>query len=179
MNEAEQTRRLRSMNERELVKLQKQLAANVADIQASIARTDREMTLEYWTEHAKNFPAVLDKFGTVEKACAWWRSGFAGTQNKRRARLMTRTRRLQQVERRLVDVRAGAPLTNEPAVVDKVEQSIWRRLVADRREMTLYVEAAKRAGDERRTALFQAKVDKIEQQMIAQQMRAIAEGGAR
>jgi hypothetical protein len=174
MNEAEQTRRLRSMNERELVKLQKQLAANVADIQASIARTDHEMTLEYWLEHSKNTPAVLDKYGSAEKACAWWRSYFAGTQNKRRARLMTRTRRLEQVGRRLVDVRAGAPLTNEPAVVDKVAQGIWRRLVADRREMTLYVEASRRAGDERRLAVFQAKVEKMDEQM-----RAIAEGGAR
>jgi hypothetical protein len=153
------------MNEKQLVKLQKQLAANVADIQASIERTDREMTLEYWTEHTKNFPAALGSFGTVEKAAAYWRDSFAGTQSKRRARLVTRTRRLQQVERRLVDVRAGAPLTNEPAVVDKVAQSIWRRMVADRREMSLYLEAANRRNDLRRVAVFSAKVAKIEQQM--------------
>ena len=174
MNEAEQTRRLRSMNERELVKLQKQLAANVADIQASIERTDRMNTLEACTAHAAKFAAVLEKFNTVEAYHAYEVAWSAGTQSKRTARLATRTRRLQQVERRLVDVRAGAPLTNEPAVVDKVAQSIWRRLVADRREAMLYVAYAQKRADQRGLAVFQAKVDKLDEQM-----RAIAEGGAR
>lgn len=173
MNEAEQTRRLRSMNERELVKLQKHLTANIADIQASIARTDREMSLEQCAADLAQF-AVLKKYGTAEALVANRRAWYSSTQSKRTARLATRTRRLEQVGRRLVDVRAGAPLTNEPAVVDKVAQNIWRRLVADRREAMLYVAYAQKRTDQRGLAVFQAKVDKLDEQM-----RAIAEGGAR
>ena len=171
MNEAEQTSRLHSMNEKELVKWEKHLIRDIADIQANIARTDLEMTAEHWTEHAKNFPAVLDKYGTVAELVANWVASFSGTQSRRRARLMTRTRRLAQIQRRLADVRSGAPLSSTPAAVDKDAQRVWRRLVADRREAMLYVVYAEKREDQRGLAIFQAKVDKLDEQM-----REIAEG---
>jgi hypothetical protein len=171
MNEAEQTSRLHSMNEKELVKWEKHLIRDIADIQATIADTDRGMNIEGATELVSQFPAMLDKHGTVEEFVAFNRAFWAGTQSRRHARMITRQRRLAQIQRRLADVRSGAPLSSTPAPVDKDAQRIWRRLVADRREAMLYVAYAEKRQDQRGLAVFQAKVDKLDQQM-----REIAEG---
>lgn len=165
MNEVEQTIRLRSLDEKALVKLQKYLTKNIAEIKESIEQTDLEMSVEYVTQRAQLFPAILAKYGTVENLVAQNRDSFAGTQSRRRARLVTRTRRLRQVEQRLADVRAGASPSSEPAIVDKETQRVWRRLVADRREMEQYLNYSKKRGDERAAGVFASKVAELDKRM--------------
>ena len=170
MNEAEQTSRLHSMNEKELVKWEKHLIRDIADIQATIADTDRSMTLEYIAEAVKEFPTMLDKFGTAEQLVACRRDWYAGTQSRRRARMITRQRRLDQIQRRLADVRSGAPLSSTPAPVDKEAKRVWRRLVAEKREAFLYAEYSRKHG--LRSEGFEKRIAEIDEKM-----KAIAGGG--
>lgn len=172
MNEAEQTSRLHSMTEKELAKWEKHFIRDIADIQASIDRTEQHMTLEYAVTLLADLPAVREKYATAEAYQADQIAYYTGTNSRRRARMITRQRRLAQIQRRLADVRSGAPLTTTPAPVDKDAQRVWRRLVADRREAMLYVAYAQKRDDQRGLAVFQATVDRLDEKM-----REIAEGG--
>lgn len=148
MNEAEQFAKIGTMSKTELIKWQKYLAKNILEIESSIADTDK------WSEREPK-----------------WKDDNDATNRRRRARMATRRRRLAQIERRIVEVESGAVISATPAAVDKDAQRVWRRLVADRREAMLYVAYAEKREDQRGLAIFQAKVDKLDEQM-----REIAEG---
>jgi hypothetical protein len=83
MNEAEQTSRLNTMSMKELHALKARLDRQISDTAWSIDRLELDI---------KRFPVFAARYEALN--------------SKRRARMATKTRRLQQVERRIAEVEA-------------------------------------------------------------------------
>ena len=142
MNEAEQFARLHTMSKAELIKWQKYLAKNIAEIESSIADTDK------WSERNPE-----------------WKDCNEATNHRRRARMATRRRRLAQIERRIAEIESGAAISTEPVAEDKEAKRVWRRLVAQKREAFLYAEYSRKHG--LRFEGFEKRIAEIEAEMKA------------
>lgn len=100
MNEAKQAATITTMPDKDLFRLEVHLSNDVAEIEQSIRQADHEVTpagvAEYRDRVLSRNPEVTFKLSLEEEA-TWMRLARAGTQSRRKARLVTRQRRLQAV----------------------------------------------------------------------------------
>lgn len=142
MNQAEQTRRLKTFTKKELVALKKNLDASVAQIEASI-------------DASVNQRLRGDK---------WYNPGY---EQRMRAKLITRKMRQAEVDARLAEVLTGAPVVDQVIAENKETKRVLAAFARDIRHWNLYIAVAERSESKRGLESFKASLAKVEAKRAA------------
>lgn len=142
MNQAEQTRRLKTFTKKELVALKRNLDTSVADIEASIRM------------------AVIHR----ETGHDYYRPGY---EQRMRAKLITRKMRQAEVDARLAEVLTGAPVVDQVIAENKETKRVLAAFARDIRYWNQYIAVAERSESKRGLESFKASLAKVEAKRAA------------